>query len=227
MTTGFFEDLMSDLKEQSDPEQAKNQARYLKTSKLFFLGLKLPVIHKTAKKYMKGVPNEDLVAPMKKLWKQPFFETRIAAIDIMTRYVSEGDAEVSLQIISGWIDDIDTWALMDPLGGRCLGILLLREQLLEGELIKWRSSQNFWRRRASVLPYLYLSAKTVYKKDYLKRILDAVEPHISDQEFFVGKAAAWVLRELSKREPEIVRSFIDEHRDKMTPLVIREASKKL
>ena len=227
MTSGFFDELLRDLKEQGDPEQSKNQARYLKTSKLFFLGLNLPTIHKTTKVHVKGVPIEDLVEPMIELWKQPFFETRIAAIDIMTIYVKKGDVEVALPIISGWIDDIDTWALMDPLGGRCLGILLLRDQLLEREFVKWRSSSNFWRRRASVLPYLHLSAKTVYKKDYVQRILDAVKPHISDQEFFVGKAAAWVLRELSKREPEIVRAFIDEHRNEMTPLVIREASKKL
>jgi len=67
----------------------------------------------------------------------------------------------------------------------------------------------------------------VYKEEYTERILQAIRPHISDKEFLVGKAAAWVLRELSKREPEVVRAFIDQHRDVMTRLVIREASKKL
>ena len=54
-----------------------------------------------------------------------------------------------------------------------------------------------------------------------------MSPHISDTEFFVGKAAGWVLRELSKRDPDLVKTFIDENRSTMTKLVIREGSRKL
>ncbi|MFX0056218.1 MAG: DNA alkylation repair protein, partial [Candidatus Hermodarchaeota archaeon] len=46
-------------------------------------------------------------------------------------------------------------------------------------------------------------------------------------EFFVAKAVGWVLRELSKREPDLVRRFIDDNRDRMNKLSIREGSKKL
>jgi DNA mismatch repair protein MutL len=65
------------------------------------------------------------------------------------------------------------------------------------------------------------------KPEYAKKILEAVTSHISDKEFFVGKAAGWILRELSKRDPELVRNYFTNNREKMTKLVIREGSKKL
>ena len=77
------------------------------------------------------------------------------------------------------------------------------------------------------MPYLHLTLKTQYSSDFNEKIIEAISPHISDKEFFVGKAAGWVLRELSKRDPALVKAFIDKNRSTMTKLVLREGSKKL
>ncbi len=219
--------LLEELQNESDAEQAETIAGYLKTSTLSFLGVKLPIIGRIAKKHMKGLSLEGMHALMVDLWKELFFETRRAAIDIMKEFVKRANFSTTLEIIDRWIDDIDTWALMDPLGSNCLGELLLREPSLEKTLGIWSKDENFWRRRASILPYLYLSLKRNYSPAFAKRILAAVKPHIGDKEFFVGKAAGWVLRELSKRNPIIVGEFFQKHREKMTPLVVREGSMKL
>jgi 3-methyladenine DNA glycosylase AlkD len=216
------EEVFEELRKLGNPEQAEAVARYMKTSSLRFIGVKLPLIQKTVTRFTKGLATEELVPLMDGLWKQTIFESRVAAIRVLERYAKKGDVPLALDAASRWIDEVDTWGLMDPLGTSCVGTLLLRNRSIEKTLIEWSRSENFWRRRASILPYLHLSKKSVYK-----RILQAIRPHISDKEFFVGKAAAWVLRELSKREPEIVKAFIDQHRDVMTRLVIREASKKL
>ncbi|NOR38861.1 MAG: hypothetical protein GQ580_04660 [Candidatus Thorarchaeota archaeon] len=221
------EEVLEELRKLGNPEQAEAVARYLKTSSLRFIGVKLPLIQKTVTRFTKGLATEELVPLMDGLWKQTIFEPRVAAIRVLERYAKKGDVPLALDTASRWIDDVDTWALMDPLGTSCVGTLLLRNRSIEKTLIEWSMSENFWRRRASILPYLHLSKKSVYNGEYTERILQAIQPHISDKEFFVGKAAAWVLRELSKREPEIVKAFIDQHRDVMTRLVIREASKKL
>ena len=75
--------------------------------------------------------------------------------------------------------------------------------------------------------YVHVSKKSFYKKEYLDSIIEAMRPHLTDKEFFVGKAVGWVLRELSKLEPKAVRAFINENRDTATKLVIREGMKKL
>jgi 3-methyladenine DNA glycosylase AlkD len=221
------EEILDELRNLANPEQAEAVARYMKTSSLEFFGVRLPPIQKIVTRFTKGFATEELVPLMNDLWKQTIFESRVAAIRVLERYAKRGDVFLALDAASRWIDDVDTWGLMDPLGTLCVGTLLLRNRDIEKTLTEWSMSENFWRRRASILPYLHLSKKLVYKEEYTERILQAIRPHISDKEFFVGKAAAWVLRELSKREPEIVKAFIDQHRDVMTRLVIREASKKL
>ncbi len=219
--------LLDDLHVAGDEEQARISAGYLKTSELSFIGIKLPIIAKIAKKYMKGLSFDELGDLMSDLWNEPYYEARRASIDIMKEFVKNADVEIPFKIIDSWIDDIDTWALMDPLGSNCLGELILRKPELEKTFISWSTDDNFWRRRATILPYLYLSLKRNYRPEFNSRVLKAVKPHISDKEFFVGKAAGWVLRELSKRNPDVVREFFEKHRSKMTPLVIREGSMKL
>jgi 3-methyladenine DNA glycosylase AlkD len=211
----------------SNPKRKEKIADYLKTSSLEFIGVELPDIHSTVKRHMKGLAIEDLSSFMKALWKIKTFETRVAAIDVLKEYAKKGDVSLALSIADRWIDDVDTWGLTDPLCSPTIGILLLRDPSVEDTLKSWRLSENFWRRRCSVLPYLYLSLKAQYKPEFGNKILDAVTPHISDQEFFVGKAAGWVLRELSKRDPILVSRYFREHRNKMTKLVIREGSEKL
>ena len=98
---------------------------------------------------------------------------------------------------------------------------------IERTIKPWRKSENFWRRRATILPFVHLCKKSFYRKEYLDGILEAMKPHLTDIEFFVGKAVGWVLRELSKREPEVVRAFLEEYHDTATKLIIREGSKKL
>jgi len=44
-------------------------------------------------------------------------------------------------------------------------------------------------------------------------------------EFFVRKGAGWALREYSKIDPKIVRTFIDAHYDELSSLTVREGSR--
>ncbi len=219
--------ILNELMKLGDPEQARIVAGYLKTSSLTFLGVRLPVIARVARGAMRGREQQELVELMSGLWSEPVYEARRAAVDIMKEYAMKGDPERALHMIDEWINDIDTWAILDPIGSNCLGALLLRRPEIEEVLVKWSKDTNLWKRRASILPYLYLSLKQNYRPEYNERILRAVKPHISDNEFFVGKAAGWVIRELSKRDPATAGEFIDRNRDSMTSLVVREASKKL
>jgi 3-methyladenine DNA glycosylase AlkD len=227
MSAVVADDLKRALLGQEDAEKAVHVARYMKTSDLRFLGILIPQIRRTARRHIQGLDVEELPRIVELLWKDEVFDFRLAAIEIMEKYSASGDKSVALQMISGMIDDIDTWALTDPLCIVCLGTLLIRDWSIEKTVASWRKSENFWRRRATVLPYHHLSKKKFHKPEYTDRILRALEPHLSDREFFVSKAVGWVLRELSKREPETVKSYIEENRAVMTKLAIREGSKKL
>lgn len=53
---------------------------------------------------------------------------------------------------------------------------------------------------------------------------------LSQQEFLkkmVVKALSWALRELSKQEPDVVRDYIEKHRNVLHKRVLREVNNKL
>ncbi|MBD3159109.1 MAG: hypothetical protein GF309_10010 [Candidatus Lokiarchaeota archaeon] len=208
-------------------ERKEKISGYMKTSNLAFIGVELPDIHRIVKSNIKSLKPDELPLLMEEMWAIETFETRLAGIDMMKVYAKKGPIQNALSIVDEWIDDLDTWGLSDPLCQPCIGTLLHRDSSVEETLKKWRDSDNFWRRRCSVLPYLYLCLKSNYMPEFDTRILEAVEPHIDDQEFFVGKAAGWVLRELSKRNSGLVRDYIEKNENQMTKLVLREGSKKL
>jgi len=227
MVSKIKKQIHTDLVTQSNPERKEKIAGYLKTSSLEFIGVELPDIHKIVKKNIKGLNLDDMPKLMNELWEIETFETRLAAIDIMKDYSKKGSIDMAMKIADRWIDDADTWAITDPLCSPTIGSMIIRDSSVESILKSWQRSENFWRRRCSFLPYLYLTLKTQYKSEYAKKIIVAVTPHISDKEFFVGKDAGWILRELSKRDPELVRGYFEKHRENMTKLVIREGMAKL
>jgi 3-methyladenine DNA glycosylase AlkD len=227
MVGNLTKQIHSDLKKRSNPERKEKIAGYLKTSSLEFIGVELPDIHRIVKGHIKGLDVNDMPLVMEELWSIDTFETRLAAIDVMKVYGKKGSLDIAMKMADRWIDDADTWAITDPLCSPTIGSMILRDSNIEMTLQSWKDSENFWRRRCSFLPYLHLALKSQYKPEYAQKILDVVTPHISDEEFFVGKAAGWVLRELSKREPELVQNYFDTHKGKMTKLVIREGMKKL
>ncbi|OLS23301.1 MAG: hypothetical protein ThorAB25_24760 [Candidatus Thorarchaeota archaeon AB_25] len=221
------ERIIEELKNLGKQERKEKIAQYLKTSSLEFIGVELPDIHKTVKQNIKELGIDELPEVMEGLWKITTFEIRLAAIDVLKVYAKKGSVETGMAYAAKWVEDGDTWGIIDPLCSPTIGSMLLRDESVENTLRSWRTSDNFWRRRASFLPFLHLALKSQYRPEYKDKILEAVSPHISDKEFFVGKAAGWVLRELSKREPELIKKYIDENRSLMTKLVIREGSKKL
>ncbi|MFW9910999.1 MAG: DNA alkylation repair protein [Candidatus Thorarchaeota archaeon] len=219
--------LMQDLRSKEDEEKGRLVASYMKTSSLQFLGVSVTEARKVTRKHIRGLAINELPLLIEQLWQEPVFDFRLAAIETLEKYSAKGNIEIAFAMIDRMVDDVDTWSTVDPLCIVCLANIIIRDPDYEKQIAKWRTSNNFWRRRASILPYVHLSKKRIYRREYAERSLAAIEPHLSDTEFFVAKAVGWVLRELSKREPEVVRRFIDNNRDRMTKLSIREGSKKL
>ena len=68
------------------------------------------------------------------------------------------------------------------------------------------------------------------KPDELKarqRILGWAASYVPDRDWFIQKAIAWWLRDLSKRDPEIVRDFLERYGAQMKPFARKEAARYL
>jgi 3-methyladenine DNA glycosylase AlkD len=215
------------LRSLRNPQAAEVVRGYLKTSSLDFYGIKLPVIRKLAKEHSLRIPTEDAAAFLQGLWGFRVFDVRRAAVDALLHFIKQGlPTSRALLFIDSWIDDTDTWALTDPLSW-CVGKILIKSPETRRILREWGKSQNVWRRRMAVLPYLELLQHGQYRSEYAVWTLEAVAPHLGDSQFFVGKAVGWVLRQLSIHEPELVRRFLMENQPRMMSLVLRQSSRKL
>ena len=59
------------------------------------------------------------------------------------------------------------------------------------------------------------------------RILGWAASYISDPEWFMQKAVAWWLRDLSKHDPDRTRAFLAQHGEAMKPFARKEAARHL
>ena len=51
--------------------------------------------------------------------------------------------------------------------------------------------------------------------------------NLDEPDFFVRKGIGWALRAYAQTDPDWVRAFVDAHRDRLSPLSLREATKHL
>lgn len=85
---------------------------------------------------------------------------------------------------------------------------------------EWINDEDIWFRRAALI--CQIGAKEATEAERLFRFCE-VSAH--DTEFFIRKAIGWALREHAKTDPQAVAGFVTEHRDTLSGLSFREATK--
>ena len=104
-------------------------------------------------------------------------------------------------------------------------------QLVEGDpgaarpvLERWSTDDNFWLRRASMLAQLPALRAGDGAFALFASFADRM---VGEREFFIRKAIGWVLRDVSKKRPELVYGFLSENIHELSGLTLREGSKYL
>jgi DNA alkylation repair enzyme len=92
---------------------------------------------------------------------------------------------------------------------------------------EWARSPDWCRRRAALVSTVPLNSRAQGGTGDTKRTLDICNLLVADRHDLVVKALSWALRELAKREPEAVRIFLSDHREKLAARVVREVNNKL
>ena len=58
-------------------------------------------------------------------------------------------------------------------------------------------------------------------------LFDACERRMAEKEFFIRKAIGWALRDYARTAPDAVGRFVTDHREELSGLSYREATKHL
>ena len=121
---------------------------------------------------------------------------------------------------------MDSWGLVDAFSA--IAGPVWREGYISDEtVVGWTRSESRWWRRAALVCTVFLNVKAQGGRGDTQRTLMVCEILTSDKDDMVAKGMSWALRELSKRDPKAVETFVEEHKNELPALVKREVHNKL
>src|SRR5699024_3970311 len=153
----------------------------------------------------------------------PVHERRVAATMELIQskaLLDAGDADV----VEGLLREAKTWALVDPLAGDLIGPLSEKEDGFEPVLERWAQDEDFWLRRSVLLAHLVPLRQGLGDFDRFSRFADAM---LEEKEFFIRKAIGWVLRDTSRKRPDLAFDWILPRAHRASGVTIREAVNRL
>ncbi|MCB2120617.1 DNA alkylation repair protein [Albidovulum sp.] len=221
------EDALAALRAGIEPGRAEAMAAYHKQTRPV-LGIPVPYLNDLAKGWRQTLSVPERVALADALWRTDIFEARIAAAKVLTQARIRDDA-AAWRLIASWVPDFDSWAIADhacDAGERRLVADPARLDEVEG----WTRSDHMWARRAALvitLPWTKQNHPSAGDLAIRDRVLGWAAGYADDPEWFIQKAIAWWLRDLSKHDAPRVRAFLKAHGDRLKPFARREAGKHL
>jgi 3-methyladenine DNA glycosylase AlkD len=219
--------VISDLKSQASARHAFEQQRFYKTAPGgygegdVFLGISVPKVREVAGQYKNLT-----FAEIEKLAKSDFHEVRLCSLIILCNQFKKSK-ELSQkksifdfyikQVLSGRVDN---WDLVD-VSAPTIGQYLTETKNPMPVLRSLSRSKDLWERRTGmILTFAFLRAGE------LNPTYEIAERLLRDDHDLIHKAVGWMLREMGKRDPALLRSFLAEHSKMMPRTMLRYSIEK-
>jgi 3-methyladenine DNA glycosylase AlkD len=205
-----------------DPGRATHDRAYLK-SDLRFYGVRVPEIRQAAADFARAHPaltRAELRAIVDALYATDWHEYRSVSIALLARYAAVL-RESDLPWLAGLVRKSDTWAHVDWLAADVIGGVVERYPAGLKRLPVWANDASFWVRRTALLAQLRVLSPGAGDFAVFARLAAAM---LDEREFFIRKAIGWVLREVSKKRPELVFAFLRAHRAEVSSLSLQEGA---
>lgn len=201
--------LIDALRAASDPQKAAEMAAYHKTLRPF-LGVQGDVIEDLARDSRASLPLGARVDAARVLWDSDIHEARVLAAKLLTQARIKPDDGAVWDLIADWAQGFDSWALADHAAIAGAKRLQANPTRLD-QVETWLQSDNIWTRRAALvmtLPWARLPFPKPADLAVRDRVLGWAVQLAPNRDRFIQKAIAWWLRDLSRRDPDLVRAFI-------------------
>ena len=221
------EEALDALRARAVPGKAAEMARYHKAGRPC-LGVANPEIDALAKEWRRALSVEARVALADALWRTDIHEARVAAAKLLTQARIRPD-EAVWRLIASWVPDFDAWAIADHASMAGQRRLVAAPSRLD-EVAGWTRSGHMWTRRAALvmtLPWARMNHPKPADLAIRDRVLGWAAGYADDRDWFIQKAVAWWVRDLSKHDAARARRFLEDHGDRLKPFARREASKYL
>ena len=207
--------VLAALKSESSARHASEQQRFYKTAPGeygegdVFLGISVPKTRKIAGEY----PNltfdeiEKLVILCNQYKKSKESKKKKAIFDFYM-----------VQVLKGRVNN---WDLVD-VSAPTIGQYLVESNNSMPILRKLSKSKDLWERRiAMIFTFAFLRAGE------LEPTYEIAELLLKDEHDLIHKAVGWMLREMGKRDPSLLRAFLADHSKVMPRTMLRYSIEKL
>lgn len=220
--------VLQDLKSHAKPSKAHDLQRFFKTGPGeygegdVFIGVVVPDTRKVARAY------SDLsLAELEKLLESDIHESRLCALIILTlQFKAAKDSNTQKKIFDFYIQQlhrghINNWDLVD-VSAPIIGAFLIETPDPYPLLTKLAKSKSLWERRtAMIFTFAFIRAGE------LDPTIDIAEQLLKDQHDLIHKAVGWMLRELGKRNIDLLRQFLTTHAHQMPRTSLRYAIERM
>ena len=195
---------------------------YMKTEMPFY-GVQKPgrtEVMRRLKKEFIPQSHDEYVALATALWELPHREEKYLAQGVATahrRFITPA----SLDLYNRFIVEGAWWDFVDETATHMIRPLVIHYPDEAWPVVDgWVQDPNMWLRRTAIICQVGAKESTDEQ-----RLFSYCRQTMAEKEFFIRKAIGWALREYAKTNPDSVASFVTRHRDDMSGLSFREATK--
>lgn len=216
----MINNIKKELKRYSDSKMAQKSKQFFKTGKGeygegdLFIGISVPKLRTIAKKFKEADFNN-----IETLLKSKIHEERLLGLLILVENF-KNNKEMVYNFYLKNINRANNWDLIDLSSYKIIGEYLFQKD--RSILFELANSENLWKRRASIV-----STYTFIKNNDFKDTLKISELLINDKEDLIQKAVGWMLREVGKKDVEILEKFLNKNFKKMPRTMLRYSIEKL
>ncbi len=218
---------LEQLEALANPAKAAEMAAYHKAPRRY-LGLSVPDVEALTDQWRADLSLDDRLALAASLWATDIHEARVAAAKLLTQARIRPD-EAAWALIQSWVPDFDAWALADHTSIAGQKRLLADPTRLD-TVETWITSPHMWTRRAALVMTLPWTKQNFPKPQDLAirdRVLGWCATLAPDRDWFIQKAIAWWVRDLSKHDAPRAQAFLDAHGTRLKPFARNEAARHL
>jgi 3-methyladenine DNA glycosylase AlkD len=217
--------LLAEITAYENPESGLFLQRFFKTGPGeygegdLFLGLKVPQTRAIVQKYYKDITISDLRLLLGSKWH----EVRLAAVIIMCKQYPKSEYKLQKQIYNLYIAQtgkgINNWDIVDISCPYIIGAHLFnrnREPLYE------LAKGGLWQKRVSIISTFYFLRHGEPVETY-----NLAEILVYEKHDLLQKAVGWSIREMGKRDGQLLRQFLDTYAATMPRTALRYSLEKL
>ena len=217
-------EVINALKTLATEERRKINELFFKTNKGqygygdIFLGVRTPDVRNVAKRFSQTITLDELTD----LIKSPIHEVRLCALIILVNKYNKEEPDRIYKYYLKYLNSVNNWDLVDTSAPHIVGNYLYNNPEKSKILLEFSHSENLWVRRISIV-----STLAYIKNNEFNETLEIAKLLLNDEHDLIHKAVGWMLREVYKRDEDLIKRFLRQNYAQIPRTTLRYAIERM